>query len=306
MTTRSDYLKKKIQIGSSNGLINYTPSQTVFHHDEINTEKRERKRDVKAWVKQDKLVLSKHEWNRSTDPNTIICERRTMENFVKDRSRGYQYNFRAETLPPSNADPIDMGTKYHISTQKPDEIEIINKIHESNRVLAGQFTRTTEWMIHPNLRNAKEWEHSTLLTDEQKKDAYDNLMNSSMKHTRMKNKTIQPNGYISPIQRTISVQDEVRKLKKTNSFDKDRPVFQTAEAPVNRRALVNRYAIEPSRKFKTTKHSGVWSFNAAEGRYMWSDTGSFEYNSRGDIETICNPDGYNFSNPSMSGTDQNY
>lgn len=41
-------------------------------------------------------------------------------------------------------------------------------------------------------------------------------------------------------------------------------------------------------------------------RYMWSDTGSFEYGARGDMEFVHNPDGYNFAAPGMAGTTQNY
>lgn len=80
------FLKKKIQIGgSSSGLINYTASQTVFHHDDISAEKRKRKEDVRAYAKQDTLVRKESPWDKSTHPNNPLVERRAMENFVKDR-----------------------------------------------------------------------------------------------------------------------------------------------------------------------------------------------------------------------------
>ena len=41
-----------------------------------------------------------------------------MENYVQDRSKMYQYNFRAESLDPlRNLEPIDKPTKFHISRQ---------------------------------------------------------------------------------------------------------------------------------------------------------------------------------------------
>lgn len=79
------FLKKKIQIGSSTGILNYSANQVVFHHDDISEEKRSRKQDVRAWAKQDALVQSRKDWNKSTDPQNPICERRTRENFVADR-----------------------------------------------------------------------------------------------------------------------------------------------------------------------------------------------------------------------------
>ena len=81
-----EFLKKKIQIGGSeSGLINYSAKQTVFHHDDISEEKRARKADVRRWAKQDKLIEKHSSWNKSTHPNNPLMERRTMENFVKDR-----------------------------------------------------------------------------------------------------------------------------------------------------------------------------------------------------------------------------
>ena len=178
---------------------------------------------------------------------------------------------------------------------------------QTNSLKAGQFNGTSEWIVHPNLLGAKEWNRTTELLPQHKEEAYQVLMESSLKHTKKRNKKVgTQKEYVSPLERSSRVAEEVRKLKASNSFSKDRPVFQSAEKPINRKTLVNHFAIEPSRKYKTTKHSGVWEFNAAEGRHMWSDTGSFEYDSRGDIEQTHNPDGYNFSNPTMTGTDQDY
>lgn len=84
--SEGNFLKKKIQIGgSASGMINYSPSQTVFHHDDISEEKRKRKAEVRAFAKQDKLVQKESTWNKSTHPNNPLVERRKMENFVKDR-----------------------------------------------------------------------------------------------------------------------------------------------------------------------------------------------------------------------------
>jgi hypothetical protein len=82
---KRDFLKKKIQIGSSSGLVNFTARQTVFHHDDVSPEKRARRSEVRAWAKQDALVTVQSGWNKSTDPQNPVCERRKMENFANDR-----------------------------------------------------------------------------------------------------------------------------------------------------------------------------------------------------------------------------
>lgn len=84
----SNFLKKKIQIGgASSGLINYTAGQTVFHHDDISQDKRNRKAEVRAFAKQDKLTQKHSSWDKSTHPNNRLVERRTMENFINDRCK---------------------------------------------------------------------------------------------------------------------------------------------------------------------------------------------------------------------------
>lgn len=223
-------------------------------------------------------------------------------------ARAYQYNYRSEVMPPRNPPPIDKTSKFHISTQQPQEVEKIKTMAiEASRLKSGQFNGTSEWIIHPDLIGATDWNCCTDLLPCDKNRAYDNLMKASTMHTKKQNKKIAlKKDYVSPRERSAQVAEEVRKLKASNSFSKDRPVFQSAEKPINRKTLVNQFAIEPARKFKTTQHSGVWEFNAAEGRCMWSDTGSFEYDSRGDVEILHNPDRYNFSNPTMVGTDQDY
>lgn len=211
-------------------------------------------------------------------------------------------------MPPKNPPPIDKSSKFHISIQSPEDVELIKTMHfETNQLKTGQFNGAAEWIIHPALAGASQWNNSTELLSVDKNKAYKDLMASSMAHTRLQNlKVAKKQDYVPPMERSAKVAEEVRKLKSSNSFSKDRPVFQSAEMPINRKTLVNHFAIEPSRKYKTTKHSGVWEFNAAEGRCMWSDTGSFEYDSRGDVEETHNPDGYNFSNPAMTGTNQDY
>lgn len=93
---------------------------------------------------------------------------------------------------------------------------------------------------------------------------------------------------------------QVRRRKAEGSFDRTKSVFTAPLPPVDRSSLVNRFAIEPSRNYIISEHSGKWEFSRSEGRHMWSDTASFEFESPGDITTVINPDKYNFEGPNMA------
>jgi hypothetical protein len=168
---------------------------------------------------------------------------------------------------PAIAEPIDKPSKFHISIQRPEDMERIQTIRLTNPVLAGRLPRTSEWVNHPNLVDKQKWDLSTEFTEGFRKKTYDDLMGKSLKNTKKFNeKVAKTPTYASPFERSQQVSEEVRKLKGTKEFSYNRPVFQAPEEPVNRKMLVNRFAIEPTRKFKTTQHSGVWEFNKHEGR----------------------------------------
>lgn len=141
--------------------------------------------------------------------------------------------------------------------------------HMNDAVAAGFFPRTTEWVppSSGSLQAGPDWRASTLMSPDEKTEAYSKLMKKSMRHTSFSNtKTVQNPAYKTPLERTVELQEEVRRQKAAGEFNVRKPVFQAEERPIDRRTLKNRYAIEPSRKFKTTAHSGVWEFNKFEGR----------------------------------------
>ena len=61
----------------------------------------------------------------------------------------------------------------------------------------------------------------------------------------------------------------------------------------------NRLAKEPSSKYRVYSHSGKWEYNEAEGREMWSDTGSFTKDSPGDLVRVIDKNAYNFASPTV-------
>lgn len=343
--THKNYLRPKQVIGSCKLPTNFKASQTVFHQDDIPLEKRERRNDVKQWSKSKILSVDQPEWTNSTGMSKPVCERRTMENHIHDRSKAYQYNYRAEVLPNKLPPPIDKSTKFHVSRQNSKLIEELKATirDDETGIARGKFKITQEMPVHPKLEGALGWDSSNkpvsknieaknhqltqrAFTWNKKKnlewfgDTRANLTNKNKTATNtdlnigneIENELDEEDAekpctppppkcqYISPMESYNKILEEVRKNKSNGTFTTKTTIFQKVAEPVDRRTLKNRLAIEPSRKYKVTEHSGRWEYNAAEGRHMWSDTGSFIYESRGDVVYTKNPDAYNYTNTNGS------
>lgn len=331
-----NFLRPKQVIGSCKLPISFKSGQSVFHHDDIPAEKRERKNEVLKWGRSKVLSVDQADWSKSSAldrSRNPLCERRSMENFVNDRSGAYQYNYRAEVLPDKLIPPVDQSKKFHITTQSPDMIRKLMTMRneDTTGIMNGKFKVTQEMPIHPKLADAGEWNSGTQFVRKRVEECGADFTKASITSNNKKNvvlfgrketrastrpKTgqeeeeeeeegkVKPKSapapkvrYVNPMECSTKILDEVRRQKQEGIFTTKTTVFQKSEAPVDRSKLGNRLAIEPSRKFKVTEHSGKWEFNAAEGRHMWSDTGSFTYESRGDVVFVKNPDAYNYVTP---------
>lgn len=287
------HLRAKIQIGNSQGAITYDPNQTVFRHDDIKVDTRQRVQDVKKWAKNS-VLEEQNDWNKSTFVDKTLCERKTMENFVRDRNNVI-YNYRSEVMPPKVAPLPQKLNKFQITmanTQRVESEGFANPIETLNRI--------EEYPINAKLGEAK-WNLSTEVTKKDLNSSFNAIANDAKLHSqKVLSKFIPKARHIGPMERSIKLQEEVRAQKKKGSFTVTRPVFAEEEQPVNRKELVNRCAVEVSLKYKTTHHTGTWALNPEEGRHMWSDTGSFEYESPGDTVKVHNPDAYIFSRPTLA------
>ena len=273
-----NYLRSKIQIGNARGTISFEPNQIVFHHDDINTNQRQRKEEVKNWLKSS-ILQGDPRWNQSIITDEKFMERRTTENFIHDRSKPFQYNYRAETLGPKLQAPLEKPSKFKV-TLKNTGNQVINNTTTASSTDQSElypstiqtFKRTQEMPCHPKFESdfSREWNLTNVITSKELKQSFQSLNESSHNNSIKKSKKFQKTtkNYVSPMQRSIDLQEEVRKQKRENTFTLEKHVFQQPEEPIDRNALVNRYAIEPSLKFKTTKHTGTWDFNKQEGRYF--------------------------------------
>jgi hypothetical protein len=275
--TTSPYLKSKIQIGNANSSVNHQLNETVFHGDDIDAKTRQRKEEIKAWKRSSQQRREQAEWDQSIKTNEKFLERRTRENFVHDRSYPYQYNYRAEKLGPKLQPTQSKLNKFQINLtqQLPQHSQGEDRVEDPRGQTFSAniqtFKRTQEMPIHPKFTEKKFEEEFNLSSKVNPKEFTTNLQQLTQ-HSRQQTlkKTTKLKNYMSPMERSIAFQEEVRKQKRQGEFTLEKHVFHPPEEPINRKALVNSFAVEPSLKFKTNHHTGVWELNKTEGRSVSS------------------------------------
>jgi hypothetical protein len=263
---KKNYLRAKIQIGNAKGTSTFAPNQTVFHHDDISEEKRKRVQEVKKFAHPNVAGNNEIEWNKSSKVNSKLVERRTRENFVQDRSNSYQYNYRAETLPAPNPQLGEKPSKFKVTLRDTGKSSLSST---TGSFATTNLKRTQELPIHPNLEAdfSREWNLSSAVQKANFDRSFDDLNSSAKHNTAVKTrKFVKDDSYISPFQRSEMIQQEVRKQKAEGRFNAQANIFHKQEESVDRKTLVNQAAVEPSLKFTTTKHTGVWEYNKHEGR----------------------------------------
>lgn len=271
MTAAADpqaYLKAKIQIGNSKGPIQYASKQTVFHHDDVPEVKRLRKEEVLKWASSKILDPNHTQWNKSNNPNIPICVRRQMENHVNDRSHQYEYNYRAETVDSlRNLEPIDKSSKFHISVQLESTAQGIIEQKKNNRVLNGQFHRTKEMPVHPNLEGST-WNTTTVLSKKEIDNGLNNMTQRAKGWSEKVNSALstKKNTYISPVQATVIFQEQVRQRKADGTFDWKVKLNKPKTPPEQVFTTKNRYQNDPPTRLQTSEHSGVWGKTSFDNR----------------------------------------
>jgi hypothetical protein len=291
-------LKAKIQFGNVKGPITFSNKLSVFHHDDIPEVNRIRHNDIINWKKSKILSTDKPDW-ATFHYKGPVCERRTMENFKSDRSKPYQYNYRAETLDVQRIEePFDKPTKFHVSSQMESTAMRLQEIKATDRIQAGQLKRTQEMPMHSMVDEYPQWAYSTDFSMKDKDKAFKEMTLSAKEWSNKVTKTVpKRTNYQSPMQTTINFQEEVRRQKAINIFTTSKGVFSDPVLPVDRATLKNRFAVEKPVVRLSAEHSGVWEKSKVDGRSMWSDTGSNDFVSAGDIRKTHKCDSYNLVGP---------
>ena len=298
------FLKARFQIGSCKGPTTYGPSETVFHPDDIPVDKKANKAFVNKWKRTDASPLggARPEWQQSvfTDP---VVKRRMRVNFEHDRPNMYQYNFRAEHLPPKALLHLPKPSKFTMHVIPPAEREAIEKARAEDPVLAGKGKVTEEMCVNAKLKGKAAWNQSSVL-DKHERRALNVLqeqkaaVNAGKRSARL----AASGTYKTPEARYHEQKEQLRALKSQGvsmPYDPAKiAMIREAQNPGGGLPEAgNRLAKERSEKYRTFAHSGVYAYNELEGQWMWSDTGSCERESPGDIVKIKNPHGWNFAAP---------
>jgi hypothetical protein len=218
-----------------------------------------------------KILTGDDTWKKSNKYERPLCERRRMENHVKDRKGAYQYNFRAESLDPlRNDEPFDKPTKFHFSQQPEVTARAVEtRMLGGDRVQRGIFAQIAENPNNTKLCDAQPWNVSTYFTATEREKDRNKYTTMTMESTKKTRATIlNPAKYVSPIDSTNKLQETIRQKKADGTFTWKQLINrdESLDEPVDRSLLKNRFPAEKSRTQVTSKHSGTWEFNAAEGR----------------------------------------
>lgn len=232
------------------------------------------------------------------------CERRTMENYKADRSSAYRFNHRAESIDSlKQSELIDKPTKFHVSAQLESTALALKELKKTNRIQAGHLKRSQLMPQHDREDTYEPWQYSTMLTPADRQKSLDAMNAKSKNWTSKVTRTVpKKTDYINPVESANKLQEEVRRQKSLGIFQTTKKVFMEPLAPVNRKELRNRCAVEPKKMRVTSKHSGVWERSRVDGRSMWSDTGANQFFSTGDIKIRSNLDAYIFTGPVTNRT----
>ena len=180
-----------------------------------------------------------------------------------------------------------------------------------DRFLSGHLPRTTEAPNHPHLIDRDEWVATSGNLDYKEIAAVlEKKTKKSLRNTRVwtadmstKKPVKSQREYRSPMQQQSDVTNKVRAHKTAGTFWQSlKPIRDDPNAKVNetsKHSFENRYAQEPARYTRREFHSGVWELNKKEGKYMWSDTGSFIYHDPGDVRILTKLDRPNHEGPTL-------
>ena len=135
------------------------------------------------------------------------------------------------------------------------------------------------------------WDLTTSFTKDDSVKRSNQAEEKRLRNSKRFNASLAKKGYKNPTQIYKKQQAEQRRQRMASFGNDDSSVEQV------KKMKPRKYATTVSRKYKKYEHSGVWEFNKAFGKWMWSDTGSEVKESPGDIVTVVDPDAYNFASP---------
>ncbi|CAM9222416.1 unnamed protein product [Ascophyllum nodosum] len=290
------YLKSKFQIGSAKCSKNFGRNLTAFHRDDVPFGPRERKEEVKEWKGRKIISMGKRPgWcsSVSLDP-AWLKEPRTKINSEQDPSNPYQYNYRAENLPPKFPEPVPRPSVFKVSCVTEEEVEkrrIRRREYPDNALERPK--RVAEIPTNRALARKPAWNFSSQLDDRERRKEPAGYEVPCKRAGARKNGQLRT--YTALKQRERERRHHIRQLKREGQLWALRESKPSPLAPT-----YNRLAKDPIRRLRSYSHSGKWEFREPEACIMWSDTASCNRESVGDLIRVHNPNGFNFSAPCLT------
>jgi len=289
------HLKAKYKIGAATGPMNFARGQKVFIKEETHASKLKNVEELAAWKKERSGRCGvAPKWEQTTAKPDVIIPKRTRENHVHDRSHSFQYNYRAEVLPEKNLPHIPKPHKWGVNQHSQEFKETVRAARSADRRHQGVHKRTEEMPVNPRLIGKPEV-RVALLTRQEQRALIARETVASRKASRRAIDCLPVEHYLTPEERYGHFLGQVRTLKSAGLTEG----YAAAAAGLEEIPKHNRLAKEHSQKARTFAHSGVFEYNKLDDKWMWSDTGSYEKNSTGDVAKVNDPQAYNLEGPSL-------
>lgn len=275
-------------------------------------------------------------WNKSTCLNKKLTERRKMENFIHDPSNRFAFNFRAEELDtlknpsPLNREPYctlvqtskrveEMPNSYKLLDAKPWNFEAnysgqsLLASRKMCKVNSEKTLKAVEWCKcrHDKLINYTNPVQSTELLQNKirelkKSGNFQSQLSlgrtTSLESINAANEFILKQSRRNRNNNGSSDYSPSRGTRAGTAGGLDSFSHSTYSSSSTIPPITCKYSNDRSSAYTVYKHSGVWEYSEREQRYMWSDTGSFDFDSRGDVAIRINPDAYNYVGPTIKNT----
>ncbi len=322
--------RPKISVGTVSTKISYDRATAVFKPTDVPEPARRAKEQVKQMLakKKDKLGVKRSEWSTSVEllpDRRPPCERKTRQLSKHELPLlGQTYNFRAEVLPQKPPRYFPSASKHEVSTAsfmgassaRPATATGTSSANSTTSDLSGwsygggtvrpstSLARTSvaEMSVNPKLDGAQPWDTTTTLAKTLQREDLARLetaaQRNTLKHTRRLKAPKRGEGgtYMSPEARYRLALNERRAIldSPNGAVYLSKVRDGTLNPPPPHRPKLQLATGTKPRLVTVYQHSGKWEMNKATGKMHWSDTGSEDYESRGDIVKTVNLDAYCF------------
>jgi hypothetical protein len=295
-TAKHSFLCKTLKVGSCRGLvINHSSHETLFSAADVPPARRARRKAVLEWQASGILPVGVSKpWQMSVS----VPHKQTRTRALAEGGPSclYRHNYRAEVLPQALSAHTSKPSKFNLSVTS-SQMSLSKGGAPLDSTAPSRPYSIQEMPVHPALEGKAPWNVCATLTPKEKRAHYDALMKKSAAGSATANsRAATCAAYVTPEQRTQRAIEHVRELKKSGQW-----CAATAGAlnPEDAAELAVSTTHRRRRQglVRTHTHSGVWQYSEAEGRHMWSDTGSFERDSPGDVIHVFDPLAMNFASP---------